>query len=325
MLRIFLGLTIVAMLALPQARANDSTAELDNNGLVLVKNDKIEMRSEDLFISAQEIRVKYRFFNTSDQDMTVHVAFPLPDVAHAEWDISVPANFATSANGRQIVANVEQKAFAKGVDHTALLRRVNVPLDFNDEETRIALNRVPKQEWAALEKAGVAEIERYESNARIGPRWTLKTTYYWEQVFLAKAETVIEHRYRPSVGGTAGTGVGNAAEMKEEWFTEYRKKYCIDDQFLAAVVRAGKAVQAKGQTYIPYTEQRIDYILKTGANWAGPIKDFRLVVSKGDPDSLISFCGEGVKKISPTEFEMRKTNFTPREDLHLLILKKFGE
>ena len=69
-------------------------------------------------------------------------------------------------------------------------------------------------------------------------------------------------------------------------------------------------------------ERRISYVLKTGANWAGPIKEFRLVVDKGDADSLVSFCGDDVKKVSPTRFEMKMTDFTPEDDFAVLILKK---
>ena len=79
---------------------------------------------------------------------------------------------------------------------------------------------------------------------------------------------------------------------------------------------------AKGQYGAPYSEQRIEYILSTGANWAGPIKEFRLVVDKGDADSLVSFCGDDVKKVSPTRFEMKKIDFTPEDDFAVLILKK---
>ena len=70
----------------------------------------------------------------------------------------------------------------------------------------------------------------------------------------------------------------------------------------------------------PFFERRIAYVLTTGANWAGPIGDFHLVVDKGAPDSLVSFCGDGVKKISPTQFELRHANFTPSRDLNILIL-----
>ena len=75
---------LIAVAATFPARANDSTAELSTGGLVFVQNDDIEMRSEDLFISAAEIRVRYRFFNKSAKDVTVLVAFPMPDVSREE-------------------------------------------------------------------------------------------------------------------------------------------------------------------------------------------------------------------------------------------------
>ena len=85
---------------------------------------------------------------------------------------------------------------------------------------------------------------------------------------------------------------------------------------------SARAAASNSKFGAPYSEQRIDYILKTGANWSGPIKEFRLVVDKGEPDSLVSFCGQDVKKISDTQFEMRKIEFTPDGNLAILILKK---
>ena len=55
---------------------------------------------------------------------------------------------------------------------------------------------------------------------------------------------------------------------------------------------------------------------------AGPIGNFRLVVDKGDANNLVSFCSDGVKKIGPTQFEMRKSDFTPERNLYVLILKR---
>ncbi len=69
------------------------------------------------------------------------------------------------------------------------------------------------------------------------------------------------------------------------------------------------------------SEVWLDYILSSGANWRGPIRDFRLVIDKGKADSLVSFCMDGVRKISPTQFEVRKTNFEPRRDLPVLIVE----
>jgi hypothetical protein len=71
----------------------------------------------------------------------------------------------------------------------------------------------------------------------------------------------------------------------------------------------------------PFSEQRIEYILATGVNWAGPIGDFTLMVDKGSPANLVSFCGDGVRKVSPPQFELHKADFTPTTDLAVLILK----
>ena len=43
------------------------------------------------------------------------------------------------------------------------------------------------------------------------------------------------------------------------------------------------------------------------------------MVDKGSPDALVSFCGTGVKKIGPTQFEMRAKDFTPEQELEILI------
>lgn len=71
-------------------------------------------------------------------------------------------------------------------------------------------------------------------------------------------------------------------------------------------------------------EQRLDYVLTTGGNWAlGTIGDFKLTVDKGEEANLVSFCGEGVKKTGPTTFEMTAKDYYPYQDLKILILHPF--
>ena len=62
--------------------------------------------------------------------------------------------------------------------------------------------------------------------------------------------------------------------------------------------------------------------LTTGASGLGPVKDFKLVIDKGKPERLVSFCFDNVKKISPTAFEVRMKDFTPERDLKILLLGK---
>ena len=128
----------------------------------------------------------------------------------------------------------------------------------------------------------------------------------------------MSHRYRPSVGGTvAVTFLDENNQPKGERFEEYRKKFCIDDAFVRLGQRSNADMNA-GNSHL--FENWISYILTTGANWAGPIKKFKLIVDKGQPDNFVSFCGTGVKKTGPTTFEMTATDFLPERDLDILLL-----
>ena len=332
MLKSAIALLIAGVAAAP-ALANDTSAELATGGLIFVRNDNVEMRSEDLAISAKEVSVRYRFFNTSDKDVTVLVAFPLPEIKIEEPDqnIAVPTEdpvnflaFTTKVNGQPVKTEVEQRVNAVGIDRTQLLQMLRIPLAPHLQSTSDALDALPKDKWDELVRIGVAEIEEYDvgkgQEKHLVARWALSTTFYWEQTFAAKAETVIEHRYRPSVGASVQTELGSPAATKESWYEEYKQKYCFDREFLAALARARPP--GRSQAGARYSEQRIEYVLRTGANWSGPIKEFRLVVDKGDPDSLVSFCGERVRRLSPTQFEVKVNDYTPEGDLSVLILKK---
>ncbi|UXM96358.1 DUF4424 domain-containing protein [Bartonella sp. HY329] len=98
---------------------------------------------------------------------------------------------------------------------------------------------------------------------------------------------------------------------------ETQKLYCLDNSFRAALYKEFK----KGKNLA--WGNNLGYILTTGGNWAdGVIRDFRLVVDKEKPDTIVSFCGTNVKKISPTQFEMRVKNFKPSQELYFLFVDK---
>jgi Domain of unknown function (DUF4424) len=282
--------------------ANDSEAEIGIGGLVLRKNAYVEMRSEDLYVSANEIRVRYRFYNKSGSDVKIVVAFPLPEVARESPDDDESGltehEFSTRVNGVPVKTQREQRANVDGRDRTDVLERFGIPLD--PRESQDVLDRLPRDRWGELTKAGLAK----PTENRLTALWTLKTTYYWNQTFPAKKEITIEHSYEPIVGGSVAFDWSNSV-------SEYDKKtFCVDREFVRS---------AKGSHWSP---QWISYILTTGGNWARPIGEFRLVVDKGNPSNLVSFCADGVKKISATEFEVRKKNFMPSKDLKILILRK---
>jgi hypothetical protein len=163
---------VVATCTAAPASANDTSAELATGGLIFVQNDNVEMRSEDLAISAKEIDVRYRFFNKAASDVTVLVAFPMPDVRIEEPDqnISLPTEdpvnllaFATTVNGKPVKTQVEQHVFAAGIDRTQLLTSLGIPLAPHLKATNNALDRLAREKWDDLIRLGLAEIEVYDA------------------------------------------------------------------------------------------------------------------------------------------------------------------
>ncbi len=74
----YAGAAAVALAAGPAAIANDSGAEMTAaGGLVLKSNRNIDLLNEDLYVSAEQIRVNYVFRNQGRQDESVIVAFPI--------------------------------------------------------------------------------------------------------------------------------------------------------------------------------------------------------------------------------------------------------
>jgi hypothetical protein len=328
-----IALVIAAITSTP-ALAIEGSIELSTGGLIFVRNENLDMLSEDLAISPAEVSVRYRLFNKSDSDVTVLAAFPMPDI-HIEGpddSLSVPTEdavnllaFATVVNGKAVSAAVEQRVIAAGLDRTQLLRGLGIALAPHLASTHAQLDRLPPDKWEELRRVGLVEVEQYDNGGgmqkHLRPRWALQTTFFWEQTFAAKAETVIEHRYKPSVGRSGQTLLGSPNEAKEPWYEEYKDKYCLSYEFLATVERARKL--ANSNFGAPFSEQRIEYAHKTWVNGLGsPIKLFRLTVDKGAADNLVSFCGEEARKISETQLEVAKVDYVPDGSLTVLFLNK---
>ncbi|MGI8705050.1 MAG: DUF4424 domain-containing protein [Sphingomicrobium sp.] len=323
-----LGLVLAAALgASAPAAANDTTASTGAGGLVLERTDAIDMASEDLFVSADEISIRYVFRNRTQSDVETIVAFPMPgrDLAREfEGGVTYPSGFRTRVDGRAVTASLERKALVDGKDHSALLQQLSVPVapQLIDEATR-AMDRLPAAQKQRILKLGLAGEQEYDDDGKgirrhLVPLWTVKDTWWWTQRFPAGRDLIVEHRYEPGAGSSVQSPIAIPEYRSSEDGARTIARYCMDRQFLAAVDRLGSADGTPGSGA---PDRRIDYILTTGANWRSPIGEFRLVVDKGRPENLVSFCETGVKKISPTQFEVRHTNWRPTRDLHVLIIE----
>jgi hypothetical protein len=317
--RFLLALSLATALAIPApAFANDSTATLGAGGLQLVRTLDIELLSEDLYVSTAEVRVTYHFRNQADKPLTYVVAFPLPAIDSTvpeAMNVMLPdpgkenfVDFTVTVDGQSVTPSVSARAFALGVDRTDMLKAYGLPLNPMTEGLFQRLEKLPKDEQTELNRVGLILADDYNVDAA----WRLEQAFYWEQTFPPGKEVVVEHRYKPVVGYSFfGDYVFTDLNMG------YRTKYCMDDAFVTAAKAKLAAIANKDTPYLD--ERRISYILTTANNWSGPIGKFRLVVDKGIPEALVSFCGTDVKKISPTQFEMTATDFAPEQELEILL------
>src|SRR5579859_5370667 len=217
-----------SLLAFP-ALANDSTAALGTGGLNLVRNQEVDLVSEDLRVGRDEIRVTYHFRNHADHTVTYLVAFPLPAVdttTPEEANFVLPdadrdnfVDFAVTVDGAPVTPSIDAHAFALGIDRTDVLKEHHVALN----PVAANVDSLPKDEQLALNRVGLVLIDPYNVQAA----WVLRTTFYWEQTFPPGEEIMVEHHYKPVVGqsffGKESLGLDS-----------YKTKYCADRDFLAA-------------------------------------------------------------------------------------------
>jgi hypothetical protein len=303
--------------------ADDSSAALGAGGLVFTNDTPIRMAAEDLYISPKQVRVRFVFANDTGSDVKTLVAFPLPDIDTGEfWGSAIgtltddPVNFVgfkALVDDRPVSFQIEQRAFVKGRDVTAVIVSTGLPVNPVAGSGYQALDKLSPALRQRLIAAGTAVDD---GSGNIIPQWTVETKFYWPVVFPAHKTVTIEHSYEP-VTGQSFFG-GEQASDKDAVGT-----YCIDDPTRARIVAISNALlQAKAPNGGYLNAYETDYILKTANNWRGPIGRFHLVLDKLGPDNVLTLCWAGpLQRTSATTFESVLVNFAPVRDIRLLVLE----
>jgi Domain of unknown function (DUF4424) len=330
-LTIALALALAALTLAMPSRANDSEAAVSLGGIELVANSAVSMDAEDLFISKDEVRVRYRYTNRTPRDVTLTIAFPVPVIkaSEAAWygDQMVPdftaLKFKTTVDGKPVTLSAVERAEIGGRDVTRRLRTLGWPLRWitGSGEVPDFVRKLTPAERATYRQEGLLRAAPDDA-AELFPAWDLVTHVTRKQLFPARRTVEVRHSYAPMIGGSVAGALYPAVRGDA---ADHLKRYCVDKTFLAAFDRRNAARAKASENPLPYGETWISYILSSGRNWKGPIGSFRLVVDKGKPENLVSFCLAGVKKISPTQFEVRRRNFEPRGDLDVLIAQWYEE
>lgn len=313
-------LTCTLLLTVTAAQANDSAGYVGTGEVEYIKNKNISMHSEDLYISKEQIRVNYEFKNLSNKDITETILFPMPvvpsfiDSDYADINATYD-NFQVLVNGKPIIPQLHVRTFMRPIiikngDRTYADTSVDTTKIFKACGISKAEMMTP---WTYQFDTEVINQQLLDcNNKKLGQFiddkddpyyifWDSQIIYSWNQTFKADAITNVKHSYKPLVGGSVHLG--------EEQFADF----CVDKSTQQGFNKNG------GRSY-----QALSYILTTGANWAKPISNFKLTIER-DPNELVSFCWKGkgkVKKIGPTTFEIKESNFVPTHDFDVAFIMK---
>jgi hypothetical protein len=214
----------------------------------------------------------------------------------------------------------------KGDDITDLLKKHRIPISsayLIGHQEDPPMNNFPglKEQLKSLDLLNEKDL----------PNWYLQTTYAWDQEYVGHQITKVEHTYTPSSGAywidiKDFENQGKNSVRKEDPF---RKKPLNLDECTVDLEHFKKFMEM-WKTYVndhgpDRTYKRIDevqYVLKSGANWRGPIGKFRLEIKPDNPDDLIIVEGKyPLKRQSDGVCVVELQNFTPTENLRIWMLQ----
>ena len=313
------------------AHANDSVAGMALGGLQLLRTDAIVMAEEVLHITPDRVQVRYVFRNVTEKPVETLVAFPLPALGYPDEFAWVPlpveddanyVGFTTSIDGVRITPNLESRASLLGIDITARLRQLDVPLVPFHWEVPDRIAALPAATRQALRDDLLIDAENR-------PLWVLETSFWRRQSFPPGTDVVVEHSYTPVRGGSAMSPVGNADtiiapdEPGGDWVAEARRRYCIEPELEAEMNRRRLVGAVPGTRHFGSSD--IGYVLTTGANWHGSIGRFRLIVEAPHTADFVFLCLDGARRVAGNRIEADLRDFWPWHDLEILFAHLWGE
>ena len=288
------------------ATANDaSLTALPNGGLSFEKTDKVQMKAETLKLSLDKVEVNYVFRNITGADAKMIIGFPLPETQPREakagekqFTLPHDEDFNVWVDGKKLIPRRLIRVFLKYPEEKDITADF-LALGLDPEKGEYG-DETTKQKLAAM--GGICSDDFYDLQDI--PCWHYQKIYSWEQTFPAGKDVRVKHEYRPWVGGYAGITTGHPESCLEQQFQMKLQNMMIRDMEARDGVR--------------HEEVDLKYVLRTGANWAGPIGKFTLEIDRGDA-ALISYCAIPGLKLTRTgnKFVGSLNDFTPMADLDI--------
>lgn len=314
--------------------ANDSIGYLGAGGIEFKKTKDISMEKEVLTISRKLIRVEYEFLNTTSKPIKETIVFPMPfyafDFGCSPEHSGTLEGFKVWVNGTIQVASRTVRARLKDKDVTNRLKELGFAnediAEYRGVEGDCGMDVHPPtgifaRNMDPLSKEGLVNIFNQDGTNIVTPMWKTAYFYSWEQEFPPNTIIRVVHEYVPFTGRTNGLyHFADAGDFKSGYLV---KDFCIT----GSTIQAGKKIQDRittGTLQIPIGGlqwETVNYILTTGANWAGPIKDFTLNLRKASKNEIVSLCFDDgqFKKSDELTISSHIKNFMPKSDISAIF------
>ncbi len=308
------------------ALANDSISALTLGGIELQKTNEIAMQSEVLKITPKRVEVDYVFENLTSKEIKALIAFPLPPTTFCgsmTWSYvqdgpEIAEEMQTAVDRKSVKLERHVRALLDGKDVTEKVKALglmNVPTGSIHAYAKTINDFVMKaaakpSEYAKLVGTGIFDYEvpimgpgDLANGVLVGcfaAKWMLQATYTRHQVFPPKAKVKVSHRYRPLVGYN-GQGQPNCSVYLNKIYSKIQEQN-------------GIMMRKPGGNYdvLALEGSSVKYTLKPGANWAGSIGSFKLIV-KGGLMTMVEM--EKKAEVYFGDFVIEKNNFKPTANL----------
>ena len=343
--------------------ANDSEGgRTATGGLEFLQNDHVRIKSEDLFISEEIIRVEYTYENTHSEEVEIQVAFPIQldcsDGVHATLvdECIKRLDFNTWVNGEKISwlpyigSNVHygnlcmrlwlqrNQIFDKygycfsGVSGQSVFDNSDCSTENPDlsdaDRFHVSEIRIIEQENSCSAAPVILPVNPFESTEVINAEDYVSIIR--TQAFPANSLTKVVHEYRPDVGrGIPWHGWQEPPQLysKADWepvpddLGQFQSRFgCTSLAEYNSAIQIWENIDIEGSaphheaSYWLLYESRLRYVLVTGANWSGPIEQFRLEIDTKNRQ-IINTCFDGLQRVSDTSLVFEATNYVPTQNL----------
>lgn len=304
-----------------QGVPGDSRAALPTGTLQVPRPPELELRSLDITITPQEVRGRYVFHNRSSRDIAVRAAFAAPDLDAAApgfgyMTIPLPeqVNFmgvSATVDNAPVTLMGEHHIFGSGLQQTHLLEDSGAPVQPASVAAWDALGKMGQQTLQDLRAAGLIDLDQAGEKLTPRPRWMLKTTWFWPQVFPAGKDVTVAWRHAASASSTP-------LPLQQPNAGANARNTCA--AVTAAASEAAEIARKNGPGNDWLLERTLRQHVSTGPTFGGPAGVVTITIDAGTDGALAATCAAGFQKSGPGKLRMRRENVAMDENLDVVFI-----